>query len=138
VRFLLDENLSPRICGLLVDAGHEAVHVRDLGMSGASDPDVLARAAADGLVLVTADRGDFGRELVGSQATEPPQSCATQLRSAESALPAFVNSGTARSMSWSVMRPAGPETEIARRDCVSGMATATQRTPVSCSPSSMA
>jgi hypothetical protein len=24
VRFLLDENLSPKICGLLLDAGHEA------------------------------------------------------------------------------------------------------------------
>ena len=62
----------------------------------------------------------------------------SQLRSADSALPTFVNSGTARSMSSSVTRPAGPETEMDRRDDVSGMATATQRTPVSCSPSSMA
>jgi hypothetical protein len=63
---------------------------------------------------------------------------AAQLRSAESALPTVVSSGTARSTSWSVMRPAGPETEMASRDCVSGIATATHRTPVSCSPSSIA
>jgi predicted nuclease of predicted toxin-antitoxin system len=32
---------------------------------------VLARAAADGRILLTADRGDFGRELVHAQALEP-------------------------------------------------------------------
>jgi predicted nuclease of predicted toxin-antitoxin system len=49
VRFLIDENLSPRICPLLAAAGHHAVHVRDLA----------------------ADRGDFGRELAATRATEP-------------------------------------------------------------------
>ena len=32
----------------------------------------------------------------------------------------------------SVTRPAGPDTDRAKRDDVAGMATATQRTPVSC------
>jgi len=32
---------------------------------------VLARAAADGRILLTADRGDFGRELAYTQAVEP-------------------------------------------------------------------
>jgi predicted nuclease of predicted toxin-antitoxin system len=42
VRFLLDENLAPWICDRLNTVGHEAAHVRDEGMSGASDLDVLA------------------------------------------------------------------------------------------------
>lgn len=71
MRFLVDENLSPRVCDRLNAAGHEATHVRDEGMSSATDPHVLAKAAADGRVLVTADRSDFGRELAHAQATEP-------------------------------------------------------------------
>jgi len=71
VRFLLDENLSPRICELLVSAGHSAVHVRDEGMSGSPDGEVLAHAASADLVLVTADRGDFGRELALTGASRP-------------------------------------------------------------------
>jgi predicted nuclease of predicted toxin-antitoxin system len=71
VRFLLDENLSPLICPLLHAAGHEAVHVRDIDLASSPDREVLARAAADGLILVTADRGDFGRELATTGATEP-------------------------------------------------------------------
>lgn len=37
MRFLVDENLSPRICTLLTSAGHDATHVRDHGMAGAND-----------------------------------------------------------------------------------------------------
>ena len=42
MRFLLDENLAPWICDRLNTVGHEAARVRDEGMSGASDLDVLA------------------------------------------------------------------------------------------------
>lgn len=71
MRFLLDENLSPRIAPLLIAAGHRATHVRDQGMAGAKDSRVLAKAASTGLVLVTADRGDFGRELAFTGAVTP-------------------------------------------------------------------
>jgi predicted nuclease of predicted toxin-antitoxin system len=71
VRFLIDENLSPRICPLLIATGHHATHVRELGMASASDPQVLAKAAADRLTLITADRGDFGRELARTHAIAP-------------------------------------------------------------------
>jgi predicted nuclease of predicted toxin-antitoxin system len=71
VRFLIDENLSPRICALLIAGGHHATHIRDYGMASASDPQVLAKAAAEGLTLITADRGDFGRELALTRAVEP-------------------------------------------------------------------
>ena len=71
MRFLLDENLSPRACPLLITAGHQAAHVRAEGMAGASDQQVLAKAATDGRTLVTADRADFGRELALTRAVEP-------------------------------------------------------------------
>lgn len=71
MRFLVDENLSPRICDRLNAAGHEATHVSHEGMRSATDPQVLAKAVADGRILLTADRGDFGRELARTQASEP-------------------------------------------------------------------
>jgi predicted nuclease of predicted toxin-antitoxin system len=71
MRLLVDENLSPRICDHLNAAGHEATHVCDEGMSSATDSQVLVKAVADGRVLLTADRGDFGRELAYTQATQP-------------------------------------------------------------------
>jgi predicted nuclease of predicted toxin-antitoxin system len=55
----------------LIAGGHDATHIRDHGMASASDLRVLAKAAADGLTLITADRGDFGRELALTRAVEP-------------------------------------------------------------------
>ena len=40
-------------------------------MAGATDPQVLAAAAAGGHILITADRGDFGRELALTRALAP-------------------------------------------------------------------
>ncbi len=71
MRFLVDENLSPRICTLLGASGHDAEHVRELGLAGASDHDVLVAAADGDRVVVTADTGDFGRELAATGATRP-------------------------------------------------------------------
>jgi predicted nuclease of predicted toxin-antitoxin system len=71
VRFLIDKNLSPRTCTSLIAGGHGATHVRDHGMASATDSQVLAKAAADGLVLIAAVRGDFGRELALSRAVGP-------------------------------------------------------------------
>jgi predicted nuclease of predicted toxin-antitoxin system len=65
------ENLSPRICAPLTAGGHHAAHIRDYDMASASDLQALAKAATEGLTLVTADRGDFGRELAFTRAVEP-------------------------------------------------------------------
>ena len=46
MKFLLDENQSPAIVDLLAEAGHDAVHVRDLDMKGSPDVAVLAAASA--------------------------------------------------------------------------------------------
>jgi predicted nuclease of predicted toxin-antitoxin system len=69
LRFLVDESLSPRLAILLVDAGHEAIHVRDLELRSASDRDVLARASDDRM-LITADT-DFGTILALEGAEAP-------------------------------------------------------------------
>jgi predicted nuclease of predicted toxin-antitoxin system len=54
----------------LREAGHEALHVVDLDMLGASDDEILARARAEGHVIVSADAG-FGFLLAASGATGP-------------------------------------------------------------------
>ncbi len=45
MRFLIDENLSPRICALLTAGGHHATHIRNYGMASASDQQVIAKAS---------------------------------------------------------------------------------------------
>lgn len=70
MRILLDENLSPIPRDLLVDAGHDVVHVRDLGLISAPDDVVIGRAAAENRVLVSADT-DFGTLLARTAATAP-------------------------------------------------------------------
>jgi predicted nuclease of predicted toxin-antitoxin system len=70
VRFLVDENLSPRLVDLLAKAGHDTVHVRDLEATGFSDSAVIALAVADDRVIISADT-DFGALLAYSRATQP-------------------------------------------------------------------
>lgn len=59
MKFLLDENLSPLLRDLLVESGHDVIHVRDLQMAGSTDEVVIAQAATLGRVLISADT-DFG------------------------------------------------------------------------------
>jgi predicted nuclease of predicted toxin-antitoxin system len=62
VKFLFDENLSPSHAARLRGAGYDALAVTDIGLSGASDPEVRATAIRDGRVLITLD-ADFGNIL---------------------------------------------------------------------------
>jgi predicted nuclease of predicted toxin-antitoxin system len=52
-------NLSPMLAGSPRSAGHEAVHLRELGMQDAPDPVALEYARSEGCVLISADT-DFG------------------------------------------------------------------------------
>lgn len=62
MRFLADAGLSPVTVDFLVKLGHEAVHVRMLGMQRAPDAEVVARARAESSVVLTFDL-DFGDVL---------------------------------------------------------------------------
>jgi len=57
LRFVLDEDVQLSLAAILRDAGHEAVHIQDLGLKGAGDEEVFAEAQSRGSVLVTGDIG---------------------------------------------------------------------------------
>jgi predicted nuclease of predicted toxin-antitoxin system len=63
MRFLLDMNLPPAMAEWLRSEGHDAVHIRDLGLADLPHREVFARAAEDGRIVVTFDL-DFGK-IVG-------------------------------------------------------------------------
>ncbi len=58
--------MSPQLATDLRSLGHDALHVADIGLHGASDTEILGRAAADGRIVVTADL-DFPRLLALSE-----------------------------------------------------------------------
>jgi predicted nuclease of predicted toxin-antitoxin system len=62
MRFLADAGVSPRTVEFLKELGHDAVHVRTLGLERASDSEVVDRAGADSSVVLTFDL-DFGEIL---------------------------------------------------------------------------
>lgn len=70
MKFLLDESVSPLVKQPLLAAGHDVVHLHDLGLRGAPDPAVVDAAVGAGRVLVTLDT-DFG-ELVARAGSHLP------------------------------------------------------------------
>lgn len=60
-RFLLDENIDPKVATYLDKEDLFAVHVRDAIRQGADDEDdVLPYAREQNLIIVTSDVKDFG------------------------------------------------------------------------------
>lgn len=59
MRFLIDQNRSPRLARLLREAGHDAAHTLELGLEQAEDRALLILAADQNRAVVTGDT-DFG------------------------------------------------------------------------------
>jgi predicted nuclease of predicted toxin-antitoxin system len=59
MRFLADAGISPKTVDFLNRLGHEAIHVRTMGLERSSDRAPIERAQADGRAMVTFDL-DFG------------------------------------------------------------------------------
>lgn len=84
MRLLLDANLSPEVARRLREVGYEAIHVADLGLLSAPDPEIMRAAAQEERVLLTAD-SDFGALLALSSLAAPS---VVLLRSADHMRPA--------------------------------------------------
>lgn len=70
MNFLIDESVSPLVAHGLAAAGHDAVHVYDVGLTSKPDPVVLSSAESERRVLVTLDT-DFGALIAHSSAAQP-------------------------------------------------------------------
>ncbi len=62
MKFLLDENISPALAGLLKSIGYEARHVIEVGYNSTPDFKIAAFAVTTGEIIVTHDT-DFGTIL---------------------------------------------------------------------------
>ena len=58
MKFLIDAQLPPALARWLGDAGHDAVHVHDVGLLAAGDNVIWMRALESGAIVVTKDE-DF-------------------------------------------------------------------------------
>jgi predicted nuclease of predicted toxin-antitoxin system len=70
LRFRVDQCLSAGLAEGLSAAGHDAVHVSAYEMSRADDTEILARAAEEDRVLLSADT-DFGGLLAARRVAVP-------------------------------------------------------------------
>lgn len=70
MRFLIDNALSPVLATLLSRAGHDALHVRTIGLQRAQDIVIFDKAAAEDRIVVSADT-DFGALLAARNVTKP-------------------------------------------------------------------
>lgn len=70
MRLLVDNALSPRLAEGLRAAGHDALHVRDLGLQSADDTVLFEFAAREGRILLSEDT-DFGTLLALRKSARP-------------------------------------------------------------------
>jgi predicted nuclease of predicted toxin-antitoxin system len=70
VRFLIDECLSGDLASRLQDAGHDCGHVYEVGLGGQPDEEIMALAAREDRILISADT-DFGEMLANSPVLAP-------------------------------------------------------------------
>jgi len=59
LKFLLDENLSPRLAPRLAELGVYAMHIAHAGRAGLSDAALFRYAFEQDMAVVTINAGDF-------------------------------------------------------------------------------
>ena len=52
MRFLVDQNQSPTLVDHLQRAGHDAVRIKVLGVSRATDGEIMDRASSEGRIVL--------------------------------------------------------------------------------------
>lgn len=60
-RLYLDEDITPLLARLLRERGHDVISCRDIGATGITDEDQLARATELGRAILSSNYGDFIR-----------------------------------------------------------------------------
>jgi predicted nuclease of predicted toxin-antitoxin system len=70
VKLLVDANLSPRVVSALNAAGHDVVHVFDVGLGSATDRVILLWAESRSRTIVSSD-SDFGALLARHDRARP-------------------------------------------------------------------
>ena len=70
MKFILDQRLPPALLRWLGDRGHEAEHVRNIGMRDAPDDEIWKRAVTEQAAVITKDE-DFAQRR--GQSREGPQ-----------------------------------------------------------------
>lgn len=87
MRILIDNSLSPRFAVALTADGHDAIHVRDIGLAPASDDKIFELAAEQDRIIIAQDT-DFGTILALRSVRRPSLVLfRTRLKSVESLLP---------------------------------------------------
>jgi predicted nuclease of predicted toxin-antitoxin system len=64
MKLLFDENLSPKLPGMLATHFPECVHVRECGLLGMTDDDIWEYARANGFTIVSKDSDFQQRSLL--------------------------------------------------------------------------
>ncbi len=72
MRFLLDEDLPPKVAVIARSLGLDVVSVHEIGRTGLSDEDQLRFAASETRILVTRNRDDFIALTHRAYATNAP------------------------------------------------------------------
>jgi predicted nuclease of predicted toxin-antitoxin system len=70
MRFLADAGISPATIEYLTARGHDAIHVRSIGLQRAADSILVERATAEGRIILTFDL-DFG-DILALQVRDKP------------------------------------------------------------------
>jgi predicted nuclease of predicted toxin-antitoxin system len=64
MKLLFDENLSPKLPGLLAATFPGSLHVRELGLMGHADEEIWSQARVNGFTIISKDKDFYQRALL--------------------------------------------------------------------------